>query len=50
MDEDHSGMQEPVEARDAPEQYVAPTLTDVGSFEELTRNSTSGSVDFEGQS
>ena len=32
------------------EDWVAPTLTDLGSFEELTENGIAGSVDAEGMS
>jgi hypothetical protein len=38
---------------DSPEtraEWVAPTLTDLGSFTELTQLSTSGAADAEGQS
>jgi hypothetical protein len=50
MDQDLGGTQEPDEAQDAPEQYLAPALIDLGSFEELTRFGGNTAVDSEGQS
>ena len=50
MNEEHGDTQDRADAQGAPEDYVAPTLTDLGSFEELTRNGPLGVVDAEGQS
>ena len=47
MHEDHADTQEPRE--NTPEEYEAPKLTDIGSFEELTQLQPSGpSLDSEG--
>jgi hypothetical protein len=48
MREDHVDTQQ--DAQDAREDYVAPTLTDLGSFQELTQINGSSVVDAEGQS
>ena len=40
MHEDHADTQEPRE--NTPEDYEAPALTDIGSFEELTQFTPSG--------
>ncbi|MEA2423216.1 MAG: hypothetical protein QOF55_2315 [Thermoleophilaceae bacterium] len=51
MSEEHVEMQDPpAEATDASGDYVAPTLTDLGSFQELTQTGLSGNVDVEGLS
>jgi hypothetical protein len=47
MNEDQTDVQD--EAEGAGEDYVAPALTDLGSFEDLTKLSPSGSaLDSEG--
>ena len=51
MHEDHVDAQRP--ATDAPaarEDYAAPELTDLGSFEELTQFNPTGATDSEGSS
>jgi hypothetical protein len=50
MSEDHRDEQDPADAEATHEAYVAPKMTDLGSFEELTQFSTSGNVDSEGLS
>ena len=42
MREDHADTQDPRET--TPEDYEAPTVTDLGSFEDLTRFNPSGPV------
>jgi hypothetical protein len=43
-------QQEPAAADDPREDYAAPTLSELGSFEELTQLGGTGSVDAEGKS
>lgn len=50
MSEDRSQRQDPAEGHDSPEEYVAPALTDLGSFEELTQFNPGGLTDTEGSS
>jgi hypothetical protein len=50
MRDDHGETQDPVEAQDTREDYAVPSLTDLGSFEELTRLSTGPNPDTEGTS
>lgn len=38
------------ETQEARAEWAAPALTDLGSFEELTKNSIAGAADAEGQS
>ena len=47
MHEDQHQTDAPQDARD---EWVAPALTDLGSFEELTKNGIAGAVDAEGMS
>jgi hypothetical protein len=41
---------EPEQRPAEPEDYVTPALTDLGSFEEVTRQNPGGGPDFEGTS
>jgi hypothetical protein len=50
MSEDRSQTQNPAEAHDSPEDYVAPALTDLGSFQDLTQFNPGGATDTEGSS
>jgi hypothetical protein len=50
MSEDHRGLQDPADAQDPSEDYVAPALTDLGSFDELTQFNTGGGPDAEATS
>jgi hypothetical protein len=50
MNEDHGDAQDRADGQDVPEEYVAPKLTDLGSFEELTRFNPGLSGDTEGTS
>ena len=50
MREDRGDTQDAAEDQDAREDYVVPTLTDLGSFEELTQLSTGPNPDSEGTS
>jgi hypothetical protein len=50
MSEDRGDTQDPAEAEDAREDYVAPKLTDLGSFKELTQLGTGTVIDAEGMS
>jgi hypothetical protein len=50
MSEDHGDTQNLADAQGSPEDYVAPALTDLGLFQELTQLSTGGLADGEGQS
>jgi hypothetical protein len=50
MSEDRGDMQDRAEAQDPGEEYAAPALTDLGSFEELTRFNPGGGTDAEGTS
>jgi hypothetical protein len=40
--EDHGDTQAPDEAQEQGDEYVPPTLTDLGSFEDLTQLSPTG--------
>ena len=51
MHEEHGDMQDTIEAREhrVDDEYVAPALTDLGSFEDLTQLQVSGpNLDSEG--
>jgi hypothetical protein len=50
MSEDHADAQDPAPAQDAREDYMAPALTDLGSFQDLTQLQASGTPDAEGAS
>ena len=50
MPEDRADTQDAAETQDPREDYVAPTLTDLGSFEELTKFNPTGATDSEGSS
>jgi hypothetical protein len=50
MSEDRVDTEDPAGAEDAHEDYVAPTLTDLGSFEELTQFNVGNLPDGEGSS
>jgi hypothetical protein len=50
LSEDHGDAQQQAEAEDSREDYHAPALTDLGSFQELTQIGGSGAVDAEGSS
>jgi hypothetical protein len=50
MSEDHRDTHDPADTQDPREDYVVPTLTDLGSFQELTRFGGTGASDIEGQS
>jgi hypothetical protein len=51
MSEDHGHPQDPTDAQDPREDYVAPpALTDLGSFQELTQLGSGTHVDAEGMS
>jgi hypothetical protein len=50
MSEDHGHRQNLADAQGSPEDYVAPTLTDLGSFQELTKLGGMDFIDAEGQS
>jgi hypothetical protein len=50
MREDHGETQDSAEVQDPQEDYLAPALTDLGSFQELTQIGGSSVVDAEGQS
>ena len=50
MPEDHRETLGSAEVQEPREDYVAPTLTDLGSFAELTRLSTGPNPDLEGTS
>jgi hypothetical protein len=50
MSEDRGETQDTTDAEDARENYVAPKLTDLGSFKELTQLGTGTVIDFEGMS
>jgi hypothetical protein len=50
MREHRDDMQGAAEDQDAREDYLVPTLTDLGSFEELTRNAVGPNPDAEGSS
>jgi hypothetical protein len=51
MHEDpHAASQEPVAGRDQREDWVAPLLTEIGPFEELTQNGFNPSSDAEATS
>jgi hypothetical protein len=50
MSGDRDDQQDSAEAKDSREDYVAPTLTDLGSFQELTQLGVAGVVDVEGSS
>lgn len=50
MPDDQHETDAPPDSQDARKAWVAPTLTDVGSFEEVTQTGLSGVADIEGQS
>jgi hypothetical protein len=50
MHKDHDAAQDRTEAQDSREDYVAPALSDLGSFAELTQFGTGGNADLEGAS
>ena len=50
MSEDRLDTQAPADVQESSKDYVAPTLTDLGSFEELTGFGPSTNVDAEGGS
>ena len=51
MHDDQHETDAPSQPQHASAEWVAPTLTDLGSFEELTKNNPTGTVaDAEGQS
>ncbi len=50
MSEDRSDPQDPAEHESAVTEYVAPALTDLGSFAELTEFGGQTNNDFEGTS
>lgn len=51
MHADQHETDAPREPQSAPAEWVAPTLTDLGSFEDLTKNNPTGEfADAEGQS
>jgi hypothetical protein len=50
MHEDHRDTQDATEIKDSHDEYVAPKLNDLGSFEELTQLSTGPNPDSEGTS
>ena len=50
MSEEQLETQDATEAQDASEDYVAPKLTELGSFEELTGLSSGPNLDAEGLS
>lgn len=50
MNQDERDVQDVVEEQDARDEYVAPTLEPLGSFEELTRFGGGTHVDSEGAS
>jgi hypothetical protein len=50
MREEKLDRQDATDAQNAPDDYVAPKLTDIGSFEELTQFGGGGAVDAEGMS
>jgi hypothetical protein len=50
MREDRDDGQDQGERQDTSEDYVAPTLTDLGSFQELTKFGGSVNPDLEGSS
>lgn len=50
MSEDQRDTQDPADAQDSREDYHAPALTDLGSFQELTQLGSSGAIDAEGSS
>jgi hypothetical protein len=50
MSDDRHDAQEAAEAQDRREEYVAPALTDLGSFQELTQFGGAQTIDAEGQS
>jgi hypothetical protein len=50
MREEHGETEDSAEVQAPQEDYVAPALTDLGSFHELTQLGSTGVVDVEGQS
>ena len=50
MSEEQRDGQDPAEAQDPREDYEAPALTDLGSFQELTQFGAATNVDAEGAS
>lgn len=50
MREDHDETQVPDDIQDSREDYVAPTLTDLGSFQELTQINPGVGAEIEGTS
>jgi hypothetical protein len=47
MSEDRGDTQDPAEDEDARQDYVAPKVTDLGSFEKLTKNGFAAGADTE---
>ena len=50
MSEDRVDPQTPTEAQAPAEDYVAPAVTDLGSYVELTQFNPTGATDLEGSS